>query len=101
MSLNSELFADDTSLFSFKRDRNLTAKDLNDEIQKIRIWADQWKMCFNPDHLKQAEEVNISRKHAKSSHPVLLFINNPVQESSLQRHFGMILDRKTNFLKTS
>ena len=37
------------------------------------------------------------RKHTKTSHPVLLFNNNLVQESSSQKHLGMILDSEQNF----
>ena len=60
---NAKLFADDTSLFSVVYDKNLTAKDLNDDLQKMRIWAHQWKMSFIPDLLKQAQEVIFCRKH--------------------------------------
>ena len=55
------------------------------------IWAHQWKMSFTFDPLKQEQEVIFSRKHTKTSHPVLLFNNYPVQESSSQKHLGMIL----------
>ena len=54
-------------------------------------------MSFNPDPLKQVQEVILSNKHTKTSHPVLLFNNIPVPKSSLQKHLGMILDCKINF----
>ena len=37
---NPKLFADDTSLFSVLHYKILTAKDLNDNLQKIRIWVE-------------------------------------------------------------
>ena len=53
-------FADDTSLFSVVRDLNISANEINDNLNKA--WAHQWKMSFNTDPLKQAQEVTFSRK---------------------------------------
>ena len=57
-----KLFADDTCLFSVARDPILTANSLNNDLSKIQQWAFQWKMRFNPDVYKQAQEVTFSRK---------------------------------------
>ena len=46
---------------------------------------------------KPVQVIIFPRKHTKASHPVLLFKNNPVKESSSQKHLGMILDSKLNF----
>ena len=54
---NPKLFADDTSLFSVVQDITLSAKNLNDDLKKINKGAFQWKMSFNPDPSKQAQEV--------------------------------------------
>ena len=62
LSSNPKLFADDTSLFSVVRDLNTSAIEINDDLKKIEAWAHQWKMSFNPDPLKQAQEVIFSRK---------------------------------------
>ena len=43
------LFADDTSLFSVVCDSNISAYELNNDMQKISEWAYKWKMSFNPD----------------------------------------------------
>ena len=63
-NLNSliKLFADDTSLFSTVYDPNHSAKALNDDLNKISEWAYKWKMLFNLDVTKQAQEVIFSRK---------------------------------------
>ena len=45
---------------------------------------------------KPVQVIIFPRKHTKASHPVLLFKNNPVKESSSQKHLGMILDSKLN-----
>ena len=57
LSSNPRLFADDTSLFSVVYDRNTSANELNNDLLKIRSWAYQWKMSFNPDPSEQAQEV--------------------------------------------
>ena len=97
LSLNLRLFADDTSLFLVVRDTNLLANALNNDLLKINNWAYQWKMGFNPDHSKQAQEVIFSRKIKKPSHPVLIFNNNLVIQTPYQKHFGLFLDEKLDF----
>ena len=62
LTSNPKLFADDTSLFSVIHNINSTANDLNSDLMKISNWAFQWKMIFNPDINKQAQEVTFSRK---------------------------------------
>ena len=52
LSINVKLFADDTSLFSEICDPLETANVLNNDLRKIREWAEQWKMVFNPDPTK-------------------------------------------------
>ena len=82
LSSNAKLFADDTSLFSVVHNANTTAKELNNDLVKIRRWAYQWKMSFNPDPSKQAQEVIFSRKTKKEYHPPLAFNNNNVSETN-------------------
>ena len=79
LSSNPKLFADDTSLFSVVRDLNTSAIEINDDLKKIEAWAHQWKMSFNPDPLKQAQEVIFSRKRNKPHHPDIIFNGNPVK----------------------
>ena len=94
---NLKLSADDTSLFSVIFDKDLSAKNLNDDLNRINNWAFQWKMSFNPDPNKQAQEVIFSRKIQKSSQPSLIFNNNIVTQSLTQKHLGMFLDTKLDF----
>ena len=61
-----KLFADDTSLFSVAQDVNTSASD-------YLKWTFQWKMSFNPDPSKQAQEIIFSRKKIKPSHPSVHF----------------------------
>ena len=96
---NPKLFADDTSLFSIVHDPNATANDLNNDLAKINDWANQWKMNFKPDPFKQAQEVLFSRRIKSKNRPCLHFNNNPVNHTPLQKHLGMYLDPKLDFLE--
>ena len=55
----------DTSIFSVVHDGDLSAKQLNDNLNKISEWAFQCKMAFNPDLSKQAQKIDFSRKLVK------------------------------------
>ena len=77
-----KLFADGTSFFTSINDPNATAKQLCEDLDKIKEWTFQWKMNFNPDPSKQAQEVIFTRKVKKVLHPPILFNNNPVQQFS-------------------
>ena len=57
-----KIFADDTSLFSKVVDINKSVTKLNTDLEKISQWVYQWKMQFNPDPNKQANEIILSRK---------------------------------------
>lgn len=94
---NVKLFADDTSLFSIVRNPTVTANILNEDLETISVWADQWKMSFNPDITKQTQEVIFSRKNVKGGHPNLVFNNCNVQKVTSQKHLGIILDEKLSF----
>ena len=39
------------------KNNNLSTDQLNSDLEKIFNWAHQWKMSFNPDPKKQAQEV--------------------------------------------
>ena len=56
-SISVTLFADDTFLFSVTHDVKVPARELNDDLRKISNQASQWKMIFNPDVNKEAQEV--------------------------------------------
>ena len=55
--------------FSVIHDSSTTRNELNDDLAKISNWAYQWKMSFNLDPNKQAQEVIFSRKTKKLNHP--------------------------------
>ena len=94
LSTNAKLFVDDTFLFSVTQDSQTSANVLNKVLEMIHNWAFQWKMNFNSDATKQAQEVIFSRKTKKLPHPPLVFNNTNVTQSIYQKHLGIILDSK-------
>ena len=44
-----KFFSDDTMLFSVIKDPQLSASDLNHDLEVINQWAYQLKIAFNPD----------------------------------------------------
>ena len=65
LSSSAKLFTDDTSLFSVVFNVDASAEELNEDLAKVQDWALQWKMSFNRDISKQAQEVIFSRKLEK------------------------------------
>ena len=97
LASNPKLFTDNTSFFSVVKNVDVSNIDLNNDLKKIGEWAFQWKMNFNPDPTKQAQELIFSRKVQMTNHPPLFFNENVVPQTSLQKHLGMFLDSKLNF----
>ena len=97
--LNSEvkLFADETSLFSVVNCVHTSVSTINSDLLKIQDWAYQWKISFNPDQTKQAQEIIFSRKKNATTHPPLFFHNSEIKFTSNQKHMGLNLDGKLSF----
>ena len=91
---NVKLFANDTSLFSIVNDTNDCFENLSNDLCIISNSAYQWKMSFNPDGSKKAQEVIFSRKTSIQSHPVLFFDNSHLIKTKHQKHVGLSLDEK-------
>ena len=93
-----KIFADETSLFTKVLDINESTNKLNTDLKKITTWAHQWKMQFNPDPNKQANEVIFSRKATNNlSYPAVRFNNNDIVKCPDQKNLGIVLDSKLNF----
>ena len=74
-STNAKLFADDSSLFSVIHGIQTSANNFNKDLERMSNWATQWKMNFNLDTTKKAQEVTFSCKvkKKKTVPPPLLF----------------------------
>ena len=97
LTTNVKLIADDTSLFSIVHNMNTSTTNLNNNLNKIKNLTIQWKMTFNPDPSKEAQEVIFSRKLQKPNHNQVYFNHNSVKQGPSQKHLGMYLDTKLNF----
>ena len=57
-----KIFAVNTSLFWKVFDIDKSVNVLNTDLEKINQWSYRWKIQFNSDHNKQANEVIFSQK---------------------------------------
>ena len=92
-----QLFADDTTIFSIVHSQNQTANDLKHDLENISNWAKKWRMEFNPDTDKPAQEIIFSRKTNKDNHPEIFYKTNPIKQTSSLKHLGIVLDERLNF----
>ena len=76
---------------------NTYTTNLNNDLNKMKNWANQWKMNFNPDPSKQSQEVIFSRKLQKTNHNQVYFNHNSVKKVPSQKHLEIYLDTKLNF----
>ena len=97
LECNDKLFADDTSLFTVVQDYISAANDMNHDLELIRLWADDWRIKFNPDPQKQAVELTFSRRKIVVNHPNILFNITPVTRVKEHEHLGIILDSNLSF----
>ena len=86
-------------LFSKVYDIHKSVSKLNDDLEKISYWAYHWRLQFNPDPNKQANEVIFSRKTSSNnlSHPPIKFSKIDISGCPHQKHLGIVLDSKLNF----
>ena len=92
-----KIFADDTSLFSHVFDKYKSQSELNNVLQIMSSWAFQWKMQFNPDPNKQAQEVYFSKKSNNENSLPVTFNNAKVVTCSTHKHLGLLLDKPLSF----
>ena len=95
LASTAKLFADDT--FFVVHNANTTANELNNDLVKISRWAYQWKMSFNPNPNKQAQEVIFSIKTKKEYHPPLAFNDDNVSGTNSPKRLGVVLDNRLSF----
>ena len=75
-----------TSIFSVVKAKDEATKSLNQDLERVRLWAWQWKMQFTCD---KTEEVFF--------HQSLKLGLNVVITKEKYKHLGLILDSKLNF----
>ena len=71
---NVKLFINHTSIFSIVTDISVSTEEINNDLKRISECLYQWKMMFNPDLTKQAQEVIYYRKTVRSFHPQIFLM---------------------------
>ena len=66
---NPKHFSDGTFLFSIVQGFPTSTASLNNDLTKISEWTLQWKMNFDPDPSKQAQELLFSQKASSKPCP--------------------------------
>ena len=100
LKYNVKLFADDTSIFSVAHNPNECAADLNNDLDRIKRWAHDWRMSFNPDPARQAVEVTFSRKKIPVDHPPIFFNDETVIKADEHKHLGFVFDNRLTFSRS-
>ena len=84
-------------MFPVVHDIDRLANDLNHDQEKTTEWTFLWKIKFNPDPIKQAQEISISKKKNVSIHPDVYFDNSPVNsldsKLSFENHLQSVFSR--------
>ena len=97
LTTNVKLIAEDTSPFSVVHNMSTSRIDLINDLNKIKNWANQWKMNFNLDPSKQAQEVIFSRKLHDTNHNQVYFNHKSVKHIPFQKYLRLYFDTKLNF----
>ncbi len=84
------LFADDTSLYIIVDNPNTAAESINNDLQTITEWANQWLVKFNPNKTKN---LLISRKTNRPQHPPIIMQNQQVVEVTEHKHLGIFISQ--------
>ena len=93
---NVKQFADNTSNFTIVK-KKMTAKDLNHDLSLISKWTFKWKMLFNPDPTKPAQEVIFSRKKDMTHLIQIYFLMYTSRKSFTPKTTWNISRRKNKF----
>ena len=81
------LFADDCCLISTASDPNISALQLNKDLEKIDQWATKWKVTFNAS---KSKDIIFSNKCLNNS-PPLKFNSSLIERVSSHKHLGVYL----------
>ena len=71
LSTNVKLFADDTSLFSVVHNIATSSCDLSYDLNRVKEWAFQWKMSFNPEPQNKLKKSYLRVSFRKKITPVI------------------------------
>ena len=93
-NVNIRLFADDTCLFIDVDDRINTALQLEEDLETINLWGEQWLVDFAPEKTKS---LIISNKRDAYKNPSVKFGGHPVEEVSEHTYLGLLFTSKMSW----
>ena len=79
-------------------EKNVCTNSFNDDLKRLYGWSVKWKMSFNPDPTKPAEEVIFTKRNLTLYDPVS-YSGVDVMQVDYHKHLGFILDSKTSYSK--
>ena len=85
---NINSFADDTCLSMVVGNPSAAGTILQNDINRIIVWADKWLIRFN---LSKSESLIISRKCNKPTHLDLLMYNTVIPQVNIDMHLGVFI----------
>ena len=84
ISSNIKLFADDTSLFIEVEDPSIAAEVLNSDLDKIKVWTDQWVVKFSLE-----KNMLMTCSERSVNHPDIVFDGAVLPESDTHTLLGI------------
>ena len=91
---NTNSFAYDTCLSMVVGNPSAAGTIVQNDINRIIIWADKWLVRFNPS---KSESRIIFRKRNKSTHPDLLIYNAVIPQVNLHKHLGVFISSNVSW----
>ena len=98
LTCNPKLFADDVSLNAVMHDKDVSTQNLKDDLNRLLEWSTKWKMVFNPEPSKPAEEVIFTNRNS-TAYESVSYSGVDVMPVDYHKHLGFTLDSKMNFIK--
>ena len=87
-------FADDNCLSVIVGNPSAAGTILQNDINRIIIWADKWLVRFNPS---KSESLVIFRKRNKPTHPDLLIYNAVIPLVNIHKHLGVFISSNVSW----
>ena len=91
---NINLFADDTCLSMVVGNPSAAGTILQNDINRIIVWADKWLVRYNPS---KSESLIIFRKRNKPTHPDLLIYNAVIPQVNIHKHLGVFISSNVSW----
>ena len=82
------LFADDTCLFVEVDNREEAAQQINEDLERISVWARDWLVTFSPPKTKS---LTISNKPNAHLHPDLTLEGHVIDKVLNHKHLGITI----------